>query len=136
MPTSTEDIAVAEEGSTGRSGHPDRLGEPSGPETPIAAPLPDVSGVHVGGQEAVVQPRGLTVQERGRVRADEILFDVASRDTLRYAEIIAYEAWRLARANIHLTEPDRLALVWVCTECRSALWIDGASYTRVRGDFL
>ena len=83
--------------------------------------LPVVSGVHVGAQEVSVQPRGLTVQERDRVRADEVLFDVVACDSQRYAEIIAYEAWRLARANVHLTEPDRLALVWVCTECRSAV---------------
>ena len=64
---------------------------------------------------------------------DEVLFSVEARGGRRYAELVAWETWKLARQNPLLSECERALLVWVCTNYRAAIWLDGAAYTRIKG---
>ncbi|CAK0841686.1 unnamed protein product [Prorocentrum cordatum] len=95
--------------------------------------FPEVPNVFIDGSRRSVVPKAMDADELRRIKTDEIVFDTAARSTARYAEIIAFEAWQLARANPHISDEDRAALVWVCVEWREALWIEGASFTRVSG---
>ena len=97
------------------------------------ASYPVVRAVTVAGEVTDIVPRRMTAEELEDVKNDKIVFELEARDSRRYAEIIAYVAWESAVANTLLGDADRHALVWVCTQNRAALWIDGASYTRVRG---
>ena len=95
--------------------------------------FPAVRGVWVDGVFVDIKPRGLDEQEAERAKMDEIIFEVGSRAGRRYAEYVAQETWTLARANLALSEADRRLPVKVCVDGRRAIWLEGASYTRVKG---
>ena len=94
---------------------------------------PAVDGVMVEGQLVAITSTPLTAEESKAVAADEVLFSLAARAGRRYAEVIAYETWRMARANLLLKEPERRLLVFTCVRFREAIWVDGAAYSRIKG---
>ena len=97
------------------------------------AGYPVVKGVLVDGKLTDVVPKPMTQAEKDAVAGDEVVFSLEDRGGLRYAEVVAYETWRMARANLLLTEPDRHLMVFTCVQFRQAIWIDGASYSRLKG---